>query len=292
MENEYISDEMEIEGNILAKCHDTKSDVVIVVDGITEIGSFAFKECQAKEIVLPDSVKTIQQFAFAGCRNLEKIILGKGLERCDDDIIMGSPIQEIVWTKPIIFTIRTDFFSLLYGVICEEKSWYYPVKEFNTFKEFLKTGKAQGTFLLTYKEKSIRLPRYISRYSDITPISDTIHDCLIGEKDMSSEYCDILNCLYDFQNRLNVAAEWHVLDHVKSMMRYFEKNATMIISKITQDSDDEALSLFIKLGLLHDNALRRALQMASEKNMQISVAYILEQMKERGIANSQTEMVL
>ena len=60
---------------------------------------------------------------------------------------------------------------------------------------------------------------------------------------------------------------------------------------MTQDADDETLSLYINLGLLSDKDLQRALQWASEKNMQTSVAYILEQMRKKGLKNK-IEMTL
>lgn len=143
-------------------------DIVVVEDGIVEIGEFAFQGCVAKEIILPDSVKTIQQCAFASCKDLEKIILGRNLKYCDDDIILGSPVQEIVWTKPFMTTPDSDFLSLLYGLIREEDAVYYPQpeKKYDVFKRFFNTGKPQRTFLLTCNGKNIRLPRYIGNYNN------------------------------------------------------------------------------------------------------------------------------
>lgn len=49
---------------------------VIVPDGITKIGKYAFKECnKLKNVILPDSVKVIENDAFSGCISLEKIRL-------------------------------------------------------------------------------------------------------------------------------------------------------------------------------------------------------------------------
>ncbi len=46
---------------------------VDIQNGITHIGSFAFFECNMKNVVLPDSVKTIGKFAFYECEKLESI---------------------------------------------------------------------------------------------------------------------------------------------------------------------------------------------------------------------------
>ena len=157
---------MEENNNMLVRNTDTESDIIFVEDGVTEIGNFAFRGCAAKEIILPDSVESIRQCAFAGCKKLEKIVFGKGLEYCDDDIILGSPVQEIVWTKPIESEEDSAFRSLLYSLIREEDTVYYlhPEKKYDVLKRFLRTGKPQRTFLLTCNGRSVRLPRYICSY--------------------------------------------------------------------------------------------------------------------------------
>ena len=278
---------------VLTKYLGKNDDIVVVEDGIVEIGEFAFQGCVAKEIILPDSVKTIQQCAFASCKDLEKIILGRNLKYCDDEIILGSPVQEIVWTKPFMTTPDSDFLSLLYGLIREEDAVYYPQpeKKYDVFKRFFNTGKPQRTFLLTCNGKSIRLPRYIGNYLHMDTILNIVCNCLTEEDDMYYKYRYLHECLYDFQNVLSVVTEWYVLERLKYAKDYLKKHATLIMKRMTQDADDETLSLYINLGLLSDKDLQRALQWASEKNMQTSVAYILEQMRKKGLKNK-IEMTL
>lgn len=93
----FVSEYNENKELTLTKYLGKNDDIIVVEDGITEIGSFAFYQCTAKEIIIPDSVKFIQQCAFASC-NVDKITFGKGLEKCDDDIILNSSVQEIVFT--------------------------------------------------------------------------------------------------------------------------------------------------------------------------------------------------
>ena len=203
---------MEENNNMLVRNTDTESDIIFVEDGVTEIGDFAFRGCAAKEIILPDSVESIQQCAFASCKKLERIVFGKGLEYCDDDIILGSPVQEIVWTKPIESENDPAFRSLLYSLIREEDAVYYPhpEKKYDVLKRFLRTGKPQRTFLLTCNGRSVRLPRYICSYLHRLMISDTAYYCLTKNGNAYYEYRNLHSCLSDFQNRVSV---------VKIMMR-------------------------------------------------------------------------
>ena len=66
----------------------------------------------------------------------------------------------------------------------------------------------------------------------------------------------------------------------------------LIVGDMIESEDDEALSLFIKFRLMSDNTLIRAFEMASEKNMQTSVGYILAQMKERGLRDTKIKLAL
>lgn len=278
---------------VLIKYIGKNNDIVIIEDGITEIGEFAFCGCTAKEIILPDSVKIIQQCAFASCKNLEKIVLGKGLEYCDDDIILGSPVQEIVWTKPIESEDDPAFQSLLYSLIREEDAVYYPhpEKKYDVLKRFLRVGKPQRTFLLTYNGRSVRLPRYISSYLNRLVVSDAVYDCLTEDGDTSYEYQNLQSCLSDFQNRVSVATEWYVMDNLECAEDYLRIHATLITKHMTEEADDETLAMYLNLGLLSNKALQRALQWAFEKNMPASVAYILDQMRKRGL-KAKTELAL
>ena len=284
---------MEENNNMLIRNTDTESDIIFVEDGITEIGDFAFCGCAAKEIILPDSVKSIQQCAFAGCKKLEKIVFGKGMEYCDDDIILGLPVQEIVWTKPIKSEYDTVFRSLLCSLIREEDAVYYQhsEKKYDVLKRFLRTGKPQRTFLLTYNGKSVRLPRYISSYLHGETTSNAVYGYLTESGDVSYKYSHLHSCLSDFQNVISTTVEWYVMEHLKCAEKYLRTHATLITKRMTEDADDETLALYVNLDLLSDKDLQRALQWASEKNMQTSVAYILDQMRKRGLKNK-TELAL
>lgn len=60
-------------------CEDIKT--VVIDEGITHIGSFAFMSCDGiKEITIPTTVKTIGQDAFSCCTSLETVNISYGIE--------------------------------------------------------------------------------------------------------------------------------------------------------------------------------------------------------------------
>lgn len=63
---------------------DSLLDRFEVPDGVTRIGDKAFIENERiKEVIFSDSVKRIGNRAFYGCKNLQKVKLGKGLGQTD-----------------------------------------------------------------------------------------------------------------------------------------------------------------------------------------------------------------
>ena len=52
---------------------------IIVEDGVTSIGDFAFVNCNAKSIELPNSITEISLGAFTGCKNLTDFIIPDGV---------------------------------------------------------------------------------------------------------------------------------------------------------------------------------------------------------------------
>ena len=63
---------------------DSLFDSFEVPDGVTTIGDKAFTENERiKEVMFSDSVKRIGNRAFYGCKNLQKVKLGKGLGQPD-----------------------------------------------------------------------------------------------------------------------------------------------------------------------------------------------------------------
>ena len=266
-------------------------DVVTLTEPYNVIGSHAFDFCHVKELTIPDTVTQLNRFAFADCKTLKKITLGKSIEKCGDDLIFRSNVQEIVWTKPIGKDVDEALLSLLFGLIREESTIFYNTDEvrLNRGKIFLQTGEAQKTFLLTYDGRSIRLPKCINNYINMFVIQDMVYAALAnGTKKISRSllYRLILGTMQDFQNKASVALELYILEGSSDAKRYLQNNAVKIAKAFAEGGDDVALSKFVSLGLMDAEALLHTLPIAQEKELQTSVSYLLDEMRKRGLAVS------
>jgi len=71
--------DFEIKDGVLIKSR-AKGDVIVVPEGVVEIGHKAFCETKLKEVVLPSTLKKISSFAFSDCRYLKRVTLPDGIE--------------------------------------------------------------------------------------------------------------------------------------------------------------------------------------------------------------------
>lgn len=264
-------------------------DVVTLTEPYNVIGSHAFDFCHVKELTIPDTVTQLNRFAFADCKTLKKITLGKSIEKCGDDLIFRSNVQEIVWTKPIGKDVDEALLSLLFGLIREESTIFYNTDEvrLNRGRIFLQTGEAQKTFLLTYDGRSIRLPKCINNYINMFVIQDMVYAALAnGTKKISRSllYRLILGTMQDFQNKASVALELYILEGSSDAKKYLQNNAVKIAKAFAEGGDDVALSKFVSLGLMDAEALLHTLPIAQEKELQTSVSYLLDEMRKCGLA--------
>lgn len=263
-------------------------DVVTLTEPYNVIGHHAFNFCHVKELTIPDTVIRLCRFAFADCKTLKKIILGKGIEKCGEDLIFRSGVQEVVWTKPIEEDADEALSSLLYGLIREESALIYRTGKNQLIKGkvFLKTREAQKTFLLTYNGRSIRLPKYINNYINMFVIQDMVHAALASdtkEISRSLSYRLILGTMQDFQNKASVALELYILEGSSDAKRYLQNNAVKIAKAFAEGEDDVALSKFVSLGLMDAEALLHTLPVAQEKELPTSVSYLLDEMRKCGL---------
>ena len=262
-------------------------DVVTLTEPYNIIGSHAFDFCHVKELTIPDTVTQLNRFAFANCKTLKKITLGKGIEKCGDDLVFRSGVQEIVWTRPIGVSVDSGFCSMLYGTIREESLLFcnpYLIS-LKSAQLFLKTGEPKKTFLLIYNGKSVRLPKYISNYVNMFAVVDMAHNVLISKTDcQDSTYRLILDAMSDFQNKASVALELYILEGSLDAKKYLQKESIKISETIAERGDDVALSKFISLGLMDEEALKKTMQIAMENKLQVSTAYLLDEMRKHGLA--------
>lgn len=262
-------------------------DTVRLKEPYTVIGSHAFDFCHVKELTIPDTVTRLDRLAFADCKTLKKVTLGKGIEKCGEDLILRSGVQEIVWTRPIGVSVDSGFCSMLYGTIREESLLFcnpYLIS-LKSAQLFLKTGEPQKTFLLTYNGKSVRLPKYINNYINMFTVVDMVHNVLASKTDCNGlTYRPILDAMSDFQNKVSVALELYILEGSLDAKKYLQKESAKISETIAKRGDDDALSKFISLGLMDEETIKKTMQITMEKKLQISTAYLLDKMRKCGLA--------
>ena len=74
------------------------SDVkkIVIEDGVTSIGNFAFHSCSSlPSITIPDSVTSIGNFAFESCNSLSSITLSNNITSIGDFAFHGCPLTSI-----------------------------------------------------------------------------------------------------------------------------------------------------------------------------------------------------
>lgn len=109
--SDYIESK-EIPGNIIKIYDNAFSDStiqrVIINDGVSEIGKFAFADCHAlQEVELPNSLEVIDDFAFKSDRSLEKIKLPDDLVYLGKNIFIDcSPKLEVECNQDMSLLLR------------------------------------------------------------------------------------------------------------------------------------------------------------------------------------------
>lgn len=85
-----------IENGVLKKYKGPGGDVVIP-EGVTSVGKYAFKYCRAlKTVTIPESVKSIGDWAFHNCSALKTVTIPKGVTSIGDHAFSGCSALESV----------------------------------------------------------------------------------------------------------------------------------------------------------------------------------------------------
>ena len=78
----------EIRDNVFESCDNLKS--VVVSEGVTSIGSYAFSNCSnLTEITLPSSLENIKHYAFSYCSSLVNLIISEKVQNIGDNAFNG-----------------------------------------------------------------------------------------------------------------------------------------------------------------------------------------------------------
>lgn len=74
--------------DVYSPWRETEYDTVIILDGVTTIGTDAFHGATVSGIIIPNSIKTIKSIAFFDAR-IEKLFLPESIETIEEQILSG-----------------------------------------------------------------------------------------------------------------------------------------------------------------------------------------------------------
>ncbi len=89
----------------------SEDGVLIIPQGITEIGRYAFAYDESiKEIIIPDTVETIDEGAFYDCLSVEKVTIGSGIVFIDKNVFHNcEKISYVNYTGTLTDWCKIDF---------------------------------------------------------------------------------------------------------------------------------------------------------------------------------------
>lgn len=100
----------DIENGVLKKSR-AKGDVIVVPEGVIEIGHKAFCEAKLKEVILPSTLKQISSFAFSDCRYLKKVTFPEGIRELGFYSFADTGIENVNFPDSLIKIDNTAFKS-------------------------------------------------------------------------------------------------------------------------------------------------------------------------------------
>ncbi len=109
--------QFEIKDNVLIKYHG-KEDYIIIPDGITRIGEYAFCDrknlCmgirQIKGVYIPEGVVSIGYSAFRNCYNLKSVSLPESLVKIESFAFRNTKIKEIAFPDSLHYVNNDAFY--------------------------------------------------------------------------------------------------------------------------------------------------------------------------------------
>ena len=84
---------------------------VTLEDGVTQIDSYAFEKCGAKEIVIPQSVSRIKKNAFRNANYLESVVIPDSIRRIADETFYGCDNLKSVKFGKNVLAIGENVFT-------------------------------------------------------------------------------------------------------------------------------------------------------------------------------------
>ena len=114
MESKFVFDD---KNNKTLKKYLGKDDIEIIIpEGIENIYSFCFKDCNVKRLVLPSSITEIDTYDLRGAERLEEVVIGKRVQK-----IKNNSFDELPSLKEINVVKENTHFTSYNGVLFNKK---------------------------------------------------------------------------------------------------------------------------------------------------------------------------
>lgn len=273
---------------------------LIIEDGVTVIETLSFVDCQAKEIIMPDSVEVIKHCAFKNCNSLKKIVFGKGIKIIDRDAFHGChTVNEIVFPEDAALVqevkayenideyrrrkkcdkvildsvenlVRSVFNTTTYAGLPSEEDACKLVHH------FLETGDLACTVKITIGERAVVRQKYIN-HLDLPSMVSIVRGWMAGWHlitTMSSNLYYSLGIV--IESFLTTRSEENTSDRLcLSNLNIFETVANTFGSETT--------AKLIAEDVFCDKQMQDALQFFVENRMTIEASTLLQKMKDKGI---------
>lgn len=277
-----------------------EDEKLIIEDGVTVIEPLSFVDCQAKEIIMPDSVEAIKHCAFKNCDNLKKIVFGKGIKVIDRDAFHGChEVNEIVFPEDAVLVQEVKTYENIDTYRRRkkcDKSVAYSVENlvssvFNTttydglpskkdtcklVHHFLETGDVACTVKITIGEKAIASQKHINHF-DLPSMVSIVRGWMAGwylTTTMSSKLYYSLGIA--IESFLATRSE----DHASARQCLSNLN---IFYTVFNTFGSEATAKLIAEDVFCDKQMHDTLQFFVENRMTIEASALLQKIKEKGI---------
>ena len=98
---------------------------VIICDGVTNIGSYAFNSCESlTSIIIPNSVTTINEYAFRGCTGLTSITIPDSVTRINQWAFYGCTGLTSVYITDLAAWCNIYFYDRYSNPLCYAENIY------------------------------------------------------------------------------------------------------------------------------------------------------------------------
>ena len=165
--------------------------IVVVPDGIKELGPCAFWDNQSiEEVVLPDTLINLGGDTFYNCFNLKKVVIPKAVERMGNDPFAGCPSLSLI--------NKSKHFKLINGALFDKKKKrliHYSICSHCKVYKIPKTVKIIGkhAFFLAKSLEKVIIPHSVIKIEN-NPFSG----CDKLDLDNHSEYYHVIdNVIYN-----------------------------------------------------------------------------------------------